>query len=150
MLLLREVRNSLGDILMKFLLATLCVLLATANLQAIQPIPLNEPTVSVWTLGVYEPLPAFTKSMDDDEFASWAKLHNEHAYFMARQRADEFNCRQSQITTSVLTEEFDNYGSLGGLFNFPQRGYSRTTQQYYSPKRWGGGPVLIINPYYRD
>lgn len=110
-----------------FLVASLCCSTATAE------------------LNLYDPLPAQTEQMDDVTFQSWAKEHNRDAYNFAYQASKAFQ----ENVTIVTDSQFETTG-YSGYYGFPISGMRRETTRAYSRNTWGGGPVLIVNPYVRD
>jgi hypothetical protein len=112
-------------------------------------------------LNVYDPLPEYTKSMPDHVFVLWAKAQNEMAYRKAQQRADEWVARNPALDIYVQDNDYDSTSTLdqteqatstGADVNATSRTkYSGTNVQrtYRDRSRWGGGPVLVINPYVR-
>lgn len=89
--------------------------------------PLVTP-VPVITVDSFEQLPAAVHQLPDDMYVQWIKIHNRLASEKARQHAGDL---RSAITT-ITSNRYDQV----------------TIRDYHSP-RWGGGPVLILNPYYR-
>ncbi len=97
----------------------------------------------IHTVDSFEQLPASVRQLPDAMYIQWIKMHNQLAREEARSRADVFNSRRSSVITTV-TDSYDGYAN--------RRQYNegaQTVLRDYSTPRWGGGPVLILNPYYR-
>lgn len=112
-------------------------------------------------LSVFDPLPIYTHGMPDDVFAKWAKAQNKMAYLKSRQRANEWDARNPALDTYVQDNNYTSTSDLdqseGATSNGAKVGASSITmysghsvhRTFRSRNRWGGGPVVIINPYYR-
>ena len=163
---------------MRSLLALLtCCLLATSvaaeqpaapeveetTKQTVQPRQQGIPTVGIpfENLNIFDALPAYTNAMSDEMFVKWAKAQNEMAYRQAQKRADEWNARNPALDFYVQTNDYDSDSDLnqqekatstGATVNAESdtRYRGRSTQQTFRDRnRWGGGPVVLINPYFR-
>ena len=112
-------------------------------------------------LGLFDPLPTYVQGMSDEEYIGWAKSQNEFAIRQAEDRADAYASRHP--ATYVLTQE-NSYTSSNSLSQVESGdGFSASlnarTGASYSGKgsqrsflttpRWGGGPVVVLNPYTR-
>lgn len=131
--------------------------------QNTQPRQMGIPTVALpWeNLNIFDPLPDYTKSMPDEMFIKWAKAQNEMSYRQAQKRADEWNARNPALDFYVQTNDYDSSSDLNQRERATSTGASvnaqsdtkyqgRSTQQTYRDRnRWGGGPVTLINPYFR-
>lgn len=134
---------------MRYLLMILCFFCATSVASA-RPLPYrSHPT----TLNVFDPLPASVRTISMADYTRWAKSHNKLAYEKAEDRAREFNKRHPRSSITVITTEYEGspmieYGHRGGRTT-TRRGMIRQTQRTYRQPPWDGGPVVIINPYFR-
>ena len=112
-------------------------------------------------LGLFDPLPKSVQEMSDEEYAGWAKLQNEFAIRQAEDRADAYASRHP--ATYVLTQE-NTYTSSNTLSQYESGdGFSAalnaktgtsysgkgSQRSYLTTPRWGGGPVVVLNPYTR-
>lgn len=112
-------------------------------------------------LSVFDPLPMYTRGMPDDLFAAWAKAQNKMSYLKAQQRANEWDARNPALDTYVQDNDYTSTSDLdqseGATSNGAKVGASSTTRYsghsvhrtFRTRNRWGGGPVVIINPYVR-
>ncbi len=112
-------------------------------------------------LGIYDALPDYTKSMSDVMFMKWAKAQNAMAYKKAQQRADEWAARNPALDTYIQDNNYNSTSTLDQTEGETSSGAEvsatsgtkyngRSVQRTYRDRnRWGGGPVLVINPYVR-
>lgn len=112
-------------------------------------------------LGIFDPLPIYARHMPDDVFVLWAKAQNKMAYLKARQRANEWDARNPSMDTHVQDNEYTSTSDLdqseGATSNGAKVGATSTTKYsghsvqrtFRDRNRWGGGPVVVINPYCR-
>lgn len=112
-------------------------------------------------LNIFDALPGYTTSMSDEMFMKWAKAQNKMAYRKAQQRADEWNARNPALDYYIQENEYSsnsdlNQNETGSSTNATVNSESNTDydgtniqRTHRSADNWGGGPVIIINPYYR-
>lgn len=112
-------------------------------------------------LGVFDPLPIYTHDMLNDVFVKWAKAQNKMAYLKARQRANEWDARNPALDTYVQDNDYTSISDLdqseGATSNGAKVDAKSTTKYsghsvqrtFRDRNRWGGGPVVVINPYVR-
>lgn len=159
---------------MRCLLILLCLMFATsvANAEHIEPwlhgqvlkshktspkfiqkVPMD--VYAVQLLKCHEPLPEFIRKAPLDVYAVWAKLHNRVALTAAYAKHD----RRGYVIppTTVTTKQYREYSTATGgrgFFSLPTHYESnrseRTITRTYSRDTWSGGPVLLINPYFRN
>ena len=113
-------------------------------------------TFKVKLLNVYDEIPTVIKDAPDDVYKTYAEVHNNLAYKHARDLANGYLDSPSEVIIDVtkITER----GTIPTLLDFNSRSNrsyqsSRTEEtltRSYSKPRWGGGPVLILNPYVRQ
>lgn len=137
---------------MQCLMILVCLMFATSVANAQR---LDLPTHRGVVLKSHEPLPEFIQAAPMDMYALWARLHNQAAHKAAYVKHD----RRGYIIppTTVTTKQYSEYSTATGgrgLFSLPTRYDSnrseRTTARTYSHSTWSGGPVLLINPYFRN
>lgn len=134
---------------MRCLLILLCLMFSTSVANA-HPRPSR-----VQVLKYHEPLPRYVQKESMAGYAEWARLHNKLALQAAYARHNE---RSYNIPpTTVITKQYHEYSTATGglgLFSLPTHYDSnrseRTTTRIYSRNTWSGGPVLLINPYFRN
>jgi len=97
----------------------------------------------------FQPLPDYVKRLSDEDYYHWARLHNILAIERAQREADEFEKRNPP--TTVYIERFKSNGRVdGNRWGSSRYNHGHTFESYaIHPPRWGGGPVLILNPYCR-
>ena len=156
---------------MHFLWNTFCVIVAAVSVakeDSTQVVPSATPNRGVATnvlpfedINIFDPLPAYTNVMSDEMFVKWAKTHNLMVYRLAQQRADEWNARNPVLDLYVQESDYTSTSGLNqnesGTPNSSSVDASSTTnydgkniqRTYRSSDVWGGGPVVIINPYFR-
>lgn len=145
-----DITITLWRLHMRYLLMLLCFFCATSVAYA-KPMPKYRSQTT--TLNVFDPLPASVLTLPMKDYTRWAKSHNKLAYEKAEYRARQFNKRHPRPSITVITTEYigtpliDYYG--GSTRTTIRRGMIRQTQQTYRQPPWGGGPVVIINPYCR-
>lgn len=113
-------------------------------------------------IGLFDLLPSDTSLMSNELFAKWAKAQNEAAYKRAEAAADAHVARHP-IRYALVAENI--YTSGGSLDQTDSATYTsahvraKTTTSYAGRQvqismplttRWGGGPVVVINPYVRQ
>ena len=115
----------------------------------------NTPTILFENIQITDPLPDYVYSMTRKDYIKWAKAQNACAYHEAELIADKFKQRNPYRETYVQR----NYGeseSVGVMdtgyvdYNaWVERTYysGASTFTVYKQNAWGGGPVVIINPY---
>lgn len=137
---------------MRYLLILLCLFCATSVASA-KPLPKykNQPT----TLNALEPLPAAILTLPMADYTRWAKAHNKLAHEKADYRAREYNKRYPRSSITVITTEYEGtplieYGYRAPTRTTIRRGIIRQTYRTYRQPPWGGGPIILINPYYRS
>lgn len=146
---------------MRCLLILLCLMFATsvANAQHtspefIQKVPMVYVPGDGQVLGWHEPLPKFIRKAPMEVYTLWARLHNRTALKAAHAKNDErrYFIPPTIVTTKQYSEYYTATGGRG-FFSLPTRYNSnrseRTTTRIYSHNTWSGGPVLLINPYFR-
>jgi len=113
-------------------------------------------------IGVFDKLPIYTVPMSDEAFAKWARAQNAAAYQRARDRADGWIVRNPALDVLVQTNDYTSTSDLNQSDQASSTGatigatsetrYSGISMQrtYRTQTRWGGGPVVIINPYVRQ
>ncbi len=134
---------------MRCLLILLCLMFATSVANA-------HPRVShVQVLNYHEPLPRYVQKESMAGYAEWARLHNRAALQAAYDKHDRLTYHIPP--TTVTTKQYSEYSTATGrrgLFSLPNRYESnrseRTITRTYSRDTWSGGPVLLINPYFRN
>jgi hypothetical protein len=149
---------------MKFIL-TLCFCLSAsmAFAQAPEDTPPVEPVVVtdlvVEVLTILQPLPEAVQNASMAQYKVWAELHNELSYERARMRSDAEAKRDRRLPVTVSDNQYRDAGQSEGTrregflntYQYPRRfnqnGSSRTTDRVMPVQRWGGGPVVILNPY---
>lgn len=112
-------------------------------------------------LGVFDPLPLYTRVYKDGAFVKWARAQNQMAYRIAREKADNWVIRNPALDVYVQDNDYISTSDLdqdeGGTSNGASVGATSSTryfghsvQRTYRPQtRWGGGPVVLVNPYVR-
>jgi hypothetical protein len=100
-------------------------------------------------------LPAETQTMTDAEFFAWAAEENELAEDDCAERAAEYRAANPARTASETIGRFDGVPKC----RLSRRCNGRTSVKSYEFKTYelryrdlndyGGGPLLIINPYFR-
>lgn len=132
---------------MRILIALLCFFCATnvaiAQQQEVQ-------TLDFRTLELFEPLPEVMQTAPMEVYAAWARAHNQIAYARAKCRADEFNNRHPVSSVYVIENQYTNLHRTNNFYQPYKSGTVRETYRTYSPKTYGGGPVMVINPYFRN
>lgn len=109
-------------------------------------------------IGLFEPLPAEVQAMPPSLRLKWIKAYNETAILQAQRRADSFRARNPVVATQVQDQGYTSQGSLdqnanSGYYNSHVSAQTKTTyqgrstQRTYRPEQYGGGPVVLINPY---
>lgn len=102
----------------------------------------EEEVIAVYeNLKISDDVPDYAAKMTPEQYKVWAEMQNEMAYYEAARRASEQSFGRTVYSTTLQT--FRNFGYWWG------RGSSVTaaTSETWTPTQWGGGPVLIINPY---
>lgn len=133
------------------LLAVLSCFVLTTNLNAQVFSPLH----------LFEAVPDIVKQLTDAQYKVWAIQHNEAAH-----RNTTFAASNVVVSPTASTRidntfsESDNRPTsnvFSSLFDTPQRrhvnwnrGSNRSVTTTFTQDRWGGGPVLLLNPYCRD
>lgn len=107
-----------------------------------ESIPPRPPTMFFENLRPLQYLPEYTQRLSDEAFEMWAKQQNRMARQHVQRRADEWNVR-NPIRETYVTE--DNL-SIPVYNEYRARSVQRV---YQSHVPWGGGPLMIINPYVR-
>ena len=108
-------------------------------------------------LNLFDPIPGYAEQLPDEVYRDWARIHNQ----VARERAFELDAGAKGVnpTTTVTTTEHREhivradgrrYTFLTRPFKTNYTGSTRTTTRDYRRPSWRGGPVLLINPYYRN
>ena len=149
-----EVTQTFRRLHMRCLLILLCLMFATSVANAQPREDFYIPHVGQ-VLKDHEPLPEFIQKAPMDVYALWARLHNQAALATAYAKHDK---RGYFIPpTTVTTKQYREYSTATGgrgLISLPNRYDSnrseRTTTRTYSRDTWSGGPVLLINPYFRN
>lgn len=142
---------------MRCLLILLCLMFSTSVANAQPREDFYEPqSKKAWlVIKSHEPLPRELLTVPMDVYALWARLHNQAALETAYAKNDY---RGYFIPpTTVTTKQYSEYSTATGgrgFFSLPTRYKSnrseRTTTRIYSHSTWSGGPVLLINPYFRN
>lgn len=142
-----------GDYTMRHLMMLLCFFCVTSVAVAGHKKTVHSAHNPVRTLNLYEPLPEYIHTVPMEVYTQWAKAHNDLAYGEAQYRAQKFNKRYPRpITTVVITEYAGNpqeHSHHQSRRTNIKRGILRQTHRTYISTPWGGGPVLLINPYFR-
>lgn len=100
----------------------------------------EEEVVAVYEdLTLFDEYPEYVQRMSPEKFKVWATLQNEMAYFAAARRASERSFGRTVYNTTMNT--LRNFGWFRGS------SVSTVTTETWTPTQWGGGPVIIINPY---
>ena len=143
-----------------------CLLLAALPTQALAqapaPVSANEPVMLAFeAINIFDALPEYTFQMPDALFQKWAKAHNNAAYRHAQQNAEDWVIRNPAMDVFVQDNDYDSSSTLNQSESANSNGatvdaasstkYNGTSVQrtYRDRNRWGGGPVVIINPYTR-
>lgn len=112
-------------------------------------------------IGLFDLLPPGTELMSNELFAKWAKAQNGAACKRAVERADAHAERypiryalaaENTYTLSSLLDQTDSATYTSARVKaHTSTSYSGRNVQVAMPvtTRWGGGPVVIINPYVR-
>jgi hypothetical protein len=130
----------------------LCVLLCVpAMAQETVQVPFEN-------LNIFEPFPDYVYAMPRPFFEKWAKMQNDGAYAQAERLSDIFKQRNPYRETYVQTNAYkaqvqqhqaetvsENSASMTGTQKTDYDG--KNVQSYYRQESYGGGPVVIINPY---
>jgi hypothetical protein len=109
-------------------------------------------------IGLFDPIPKWVLDMGPEFRIKWAKAHNETAVLKAQQRADAYRARNPVRETYVQNQEYNSSSSLdqnanNGYYNSQINAETQTTyrgrssQTTYREDQWGGGVVVILNPY---
>lgn len=109
-------------------------------------------------LGPYDELPDYVYSMPRAVYQKWVKMQNAGAYRQAQRMADDFAARHplidtyvqdSDYVTTVDQEQHEEVDHNSADFSGRQstRYAGQNKQRTYRDQRWGGGPVLLLNPY---
>ncbi len=135
-----------------------CLLMAASPDQE----PVDKPVILAFEeINIFDALPGYTLQMPDKLFQKWAKAHNEAARRRASQRAEDWVVRNPAMDVFVQNNDYDSSSTLNQSESANSNGatvdaasstkYNGTSVQrtYRSRDRWGGGPVVIINPYVR-
>jgi hypothetical protein len=130
------------------LLLTLCMVSLTCGQQGCpNEIPAPYP------LTILEEIPAAVKAAPDYLYQRWVEEHNQLQLARAKHFADQVQQGAGVIVTDYeFTSNQNLRSSRRGLIAVPDRQqerYKRTTTTY-TPDRWGGGPVVILNPFCRE
>ena len=112
-------------------------------------------------VGLFDPLPKYVQGMSEGEYARWAHLQNEFAIRQAEDRADAYASRHpstyvltqenTYTSSNTLSQSESGNGFLAALNAQTGVSYSGKGSQrsYLTTPRWGGGPVVVLNPYTR-
>jgi len=115
-------------------------------------------TIPFEVIGLFDPLPAYVRDAPLEYRVKWLKAYNEEVVRRARQQADAFNARHPAPDTYVQEQD---YTSASSLDQTATAGYDsaqvqasattrycgRNTQRVFRATPYGGGPVVILNPY---
>jgi hypothetical protein len=124
--------------------------------------PVDKPVILAFEeINIFDALPEYTLQMPDGLFQKWAKAYNEAAHRRASQRAEDWMIRNPAMDVFVQENDYDSSSTLSQSESANSNGatvdavsstkYNGTSIQrtYRDRDRWGGGPVVIINPYAR-
>ena len=135
------------EITMRSLIMLLCFLCAGVTSAA-------EPQAR----SLFEPLPEHIRTAPMKTYTKWAKKQNVKAHRAADARAHYFNKRYPRPSITVITTKI-HFASRYHLRNRTRKAFNRnrhdrgTIRQTYRTYRqplWSGGPVTLINPYFRS
>jgi len=130
-----------------------------------QPTPTNEQTQKLEEIalpfeeiGLFDPVPEEIRKAPPEFRRRWIEMHNAEVVRRAQLRASEYQSQHPKPDVHVQTQRYTGTNTLdqqesGGYFNSSLQATARTnyngssTHRVYQPDRWGGGPVVIINPY---
>ena len=121
---------------------------------AIQQQP-DKPAILFENIQITDPLPDYVYAMPREEYIKWAKAQNACAYYEAELIAEKFKKRNPYRETYVRQDVgvSDSVGVMDtGYVDYNawvQRTYyaGASTFTVYKQNAWGGGPVVILNPY---
>ena len=121
---------------------------------AIQQQP-DKPAILFENLQITDPLPDHVYAMPREEYIKWAKAQNACAYYEAELIAEKFKQRNPYRETYVRQDAgvSDSVGVMDtGYVDYNawvERTYysGASTFTVYKQNAWGGGPVVILNPY---
>ena len=135
-----------------------------ASVPLTQPAPPRQPpqptrvVLPFEDLNVHDELPDYVYSMPRQVYIKWCKMQNKGAYREAQRMADDFSIRHPLIDTYVQDSDYTatveqeqhekvtpNSADLTGRQATKYQGQNK--QFTYRDKRWGGGPVVLLNPY---
>jgi hypothetical protein len=122
--------------------------------------PAQQQTIPFENLHILQELPAYVQRMPDDVYVKWCQLQNAGALREAQRRADDYQARHplidtyvqdSEYTTQVDQSQHEEVCPTSADFTGKQSTkYSGKNRQFtYRNQRWGGGPVVVLNPYAR-
>jgi len=114
-------------------------------------------------LRLLDPLPDHVYSMPRAKYIEWGKLHNDGAYLAAAEAAKAFRDKipynptyvsttTGSVDTAVITDRDNHYNVCGtmSMRDYLARTYyasSTTFRSFEDRNSWGGGPVIVINPF---
>lgn len=124
-------------------------------------VPVTAPrrvTLPFEDLQIYDELPDYVYSMPRAVYVKWAKMQNAGAYRKAQRMADAFVARNplnttyvqdSDYTANVTQEQHEEVSPTTADFSGRQstRYNGKNRQFTFQDRRYGGGPVLLLNPY---
>lgn len=118
----------------------------------------EEVTIPFENLNIFEPFPDYVYAMPRPLFVKWAKMQNDGAYAQAQMLSDTFKMRNPYRETYVQSNAYkarvqqsqSEQVSEGGasMTGDQQTDFDgRNVQSVFRQESYGGGPVVIINPY---
>jgi len=118
----------------------------------------EEVTIPFENLHIFEPFPDYVYAMPRVLFEKWAKMQNEGAYAQAQRLADTYRMRNPYRETYVQTSAYkalvqqkqaeqvsEDSAAMEGTQKTDFEG--KNMQSVYVQEGFGGGPVVVINPY---
>ena len=112
-------------------------------------------------LRLLDPLPDYVYAMPRATYIEWGKFHNDGAFASAAAAAQAFRDKTpysptyistttGSIDSATLGDRDNSYCGDTTLDTYLSRTYftsSTTFRTFEDRNAWGGGPVVIINPY---
>ena len=115
-------------------------------------------TVPFENLHIFQAFPDYVYAMPRPFFEKWVVMQNEGAYEQANRLSDAFKQRNPYRETYVQTNAYKalvqqsqhetvSENSAAMTANQETDYSGKNTQSYYRQESYGGGPVVVINPY---
>jgi len=109
-------------------------------------------------IGLFDPLPPDVAAAPLEFRQKWIKAYNEMAVRRAQQRADDSRRRhpvsetyvqeQGYTSSTWLDQQLEGfYPNVGISARSGLRYQGRSEQRTFKGDEWGGGPVVLLNPY---